>query len=50
MKTTYTFFAVAILHLTRLEFGRMTPGMFYDMVQIWTNANKPAKSSKEFDD
>lgn len=45
MRSTYTYFAAVNLHLTRLELGRMTPGLFYDMVQIWNKAHKPQEEN-----
>ena len=37
--------AVTVLHLTRLEFYRMNPGIFFDMVQIF-NDNQPKLKNK----
>lgn len=37
MRANYNYIAVTILHLTRHEFYRMNPGLFYDMVQLHRN-------------
>ena len=34
MRARHNYDAVVHLHLTRREFYRMNPGLFYDMVQI----------------
>nr|DAR46638.1 MAG TPA: hypothetical protein [Caudoviricetes sp.] len=34
MRAHHNYMAVTILRLTRREFYRMSPGLFYDMVQI----------------
>lgn len=37
MRARHNYDAVVHLHLTRREFYRMNPGLFYDMVQLHNN-------------
>jgi hypothetical protein len=34
MRADYNYIAVTVLHLSRREFYRMNPGIFFDMVQL----------------
>lgn len=44
MRAHHNYMAVTILHLSRREFYRMNPGLFYDMVQICADSvRKPEK-------
>lgn len=40
MRAHHNYMAVTILRLTRREFYRMNPGLFYDMVQIFSSRFK----------
>lgn len=40
--------AVTILHLSRHEFYRMNPGLYYDMVQIYSD-RLPKKPGEDID-
>lgn len=46
MKPYCVYFAAVNLHLSRVELGRMTPGLFFDMVQLWKKANIPPKQDE----
>ena len=35
MRASHNYFAITILHLSRREFYRMNPGLFYDMLEIY---------------
>ena len=45
MRARCNYIAVTVLHLTRREFYRMQPGIFFDMVQIH-NDRTPAKANE----
>lgn len=34
------YYALRIFHMSRFEFYRMNPGIFYDLIQIHIDANK----------
>ena len=46
MRALFNYVAVSKLHLTRREFYRMNPGLFFDMVQI---KNKSLRTEAEAD-
>lgn len=48
MRAHHNYIAVTILKLSRREFYRMNPGLFYDMVQIHSN-NMPHSKSNAVD-
>ena len=48
MRAHHNYIAVTILHLSRREFYRMSPGLFYDMVQIY-NDRLPKEPVAEID-
>lgn len=50
MRASHNYWAVTILHLTRREFYRMNPGLFYDMLEIHKQRmSKGATNEEEFD-
>ena len=38
MKAQFTYIALTVLHLSRHEFCRMQPGLFFDMVQLYKDS------------
>ena len=38
MRSDLNYIAITVLHLTRIEFYRMNPGIFFDMMQIHRNS------------
>lgn len=48
MRANYNYFALTILHLSRREFYRMNPGLFFDLIQIHSN-NMPHKDEADVD-
>ncbi len=50
MRASHNYLAVTILHLTRHEFYRMNPGLFYDMLEIHKRRmSKGTTNEEEFD-
>ncbi len=45
----HNYIAVVVLHLTRHEFYRMNPGLFYDMVQINNSRHASHEHGEEID-
>lgn len=41
IRAHHNYIAVTILRLSRSEFYRMHPGLFYDMVQCYSDSHKP---------
>lgn len=39
--------ATVVLHLTRAEFYRMNPGLFFDMVQVNNRARNGGKNKED---
>lgn len=48
MRARYNYIAVTVLHLTRREFYRMKPGLFYDMVQMHSDQHGIQQSDPDF--
>ena len=48
IRAQHNYDAIVYLHLTRREFYRMNPGLYYDLVQIH-NDKAPRRSGEEFD-
>ena len=44
-RAEFNYIAVTLLHLTRREFYRMAPGLFFDMVQIHKDAHSPKREN-----
>lgn len=38
MRSDLNYMAITVLNLTRIEFYRMNPGIFFDMMQIHRNS------------
>lgn len=43
IRAEYNYAAVTILRLSRREFYRMNPGLFFDLMQIHSKATHPNK-------
>ena len=47
MRGRYNYIAVTVLHLSRREFYRMNPGIFFDMVQMHSDRSRPPGGNTE---
>ncbi|MBQ8616383.1 MAG: hypothetical protein IJ418_02605 [Clostridia bacterium] len=48
MRARHNYDAVVYLHLTRSDFYRMNPGLYYDMVQIYLDSI-PRRGNEDYD-
>ena len=49
IRSRINYLASAYLHLSRMELYRMNPGIFYDMVQLYTEAHRHGAPEDDID-